>query len=251
VTATEFADLADLSTTDMAKRLLQPFVTDQHLGIRDRCEKKREPAESQRNSEEYLMEETWLPAPNAPGYQISNTGRVRSVDRLVTYRNKQKPRWVPGCERKLALVKGYKHLALNIGGVKKNFYVHLLVCEAFHGPRPSPLHEARHLNGIATDNRAENLAWGTKKENAQDSIRHGTNKERNKTHCKRGHPFPPDRRCRICALMLSREWYRRNRVAVSTRSHERYARKAREEGRTLRRRPSNAMYATQPDDNGG
>lgn len=34
--------------------------------------------------------------------------------------------------------------------------------------------EARHENGIATDNRAENLSWGTPFENTQDKYRHGT-----------------------------------------------------------------------------
>lgn len=32
----------------------------------------------------------------------------------------------------------------------------------------------RHLNGDAMDNRPRNLAWGTKKENAEDSAAHGT-----------------------------------------------------------------------------
>ena len=34
--------------------------------------------------------------------------------------------------------------------------------------------EVRHLNGIAWDNRPENLAWGTSSENKEDARRHGT-----------------------------------------------------------------------------
>jgi len=51
--------------------------------------------------------------------------------------------------------------------------VHVLVCEAFHGPRPVG-QEVRHLNGNKRDNRAENLRWGTRDENVADMIRHGT-----------------------------------------------------------------------------
>ncbi|MFW6015287.1 MAG: HNH endonuclease [bacterium] len=34
--------------------------------------------------------------------------------------------------------------------------------------------EVRHLNGIPDDNRLKNLKYGTRKENVQDSIKHGT-----------------------------------------------------------------------------
>jgi hypothetical protein len=50
--------------------------------------------------------------------------------------------------------------------------VHRLVLEAFVGPCP-PGMECRHLNGVRTDNRLVNLAWGTKQENAADVRRHG------------------------------------------------------------------------------
>jgi hypothetical protein len=52
--------------------------------------------------------------------------------------------------------------------------VHAMVCATFHGPRPSPQHQCRHLNGVRNDNRAENLAWGTASENKLDCNLHGT-----------------------------------------------------------------------------
>ncbi len=52
-------------------------------------------------------------------------------------------------------------------------YIHLLVLEAFKGPRPEGM-QARHLNGVRTDNRPENLEWGTCKENHADKRIHGT-----------------------------------------------------------------------------
>lgn len=57
-------------------------------------------------------------------------------------------------------------------GVVKGL-VHKLVCEAFHGPKPTSGHQVRHLNGDRSDCRAANLAWGTAKENAQDRTAHG------------------------------------------------------------------------------
>jgi hypothetical protein len=56
---------------------------------------------------------------------------------------------------------------------KRTYYVHNLVLEAFVGPRPAGM-ECRHINGDRKDCRLENLAWGTKLENASDKIRHGT-----------------------------------------------------------------------------
>lgn len=70
---------------------------------------------------------------------------------------------------------GYTRCYVNVvdaSKVKRHRQVHTLVLEAFVGPRP-PGMECRHLNGDATDNRVENLKWGTRKENAQDTMRHG------------------------------------------------------------------------------
>lgn len=51
---------------------------------------------------------------------------------------------------------------------------HWVICRTFHGPRPSPHHQVCHSNGNAHDNRAENLRWGTPKQNKADEIRHNT-----------------------------------------------------------------------------
>jgi hypothetical protein len=69
---------------------------------------------------------------------------------------------------------GYLEVRPYHNGRARTRRVHQLVCEAFHGERPSPEHEVRHLNGERTDNRASNLRWGTKAENVADMVRHGT-----------------------------------------------------------------------------
>jgi hypothetical protein len=57
---------------------------------------------------------------------------------------------------------------------KKNFRWHILVCEAWHGVRPTPEHQVRHRDGTKTNNRPDNLCWGTAKENHSDRWDHGT-----------------------------------------------------------------------------
>lgn len=67
--------------------------------------------------------------------------------------------------------------------------VHVLVLEAFRGPRPGPDYEGRHLDGDPGNSALVNLAWGTRQENWGDRRRHGRDVYSAKTHCIRGHPF--------------------------------------------------------------
>jgi len=66
---------------------------------------------------------------------------------------------------------GYAQVRLN-GTIKK---VHILLAQAFI-PNPENHPVVRHLNDIKTDNRLENLAWGTYKDNTQDMIKNGKQK---------------------------------------------------------------------------
>ncbi len=58
-------------------------------------------------------------------------------------------------------------------GDRLTTFVHTLVLRTFVGDR-LPDQQCRHLDGTRTNNRLENLAWGSAWENAQDRIRHGT-----------------------------------------------------------------------------
>lgn len=69
--------------------------------------------------------------------------------------------------------KGYLAIKLRVNGRKQTFKVHHLVLLAFVGPRPEGM-ECRHLDGNKTNNRPENLCWGTGTENVADRLRHGT-----------------------------------------------------------------------------
>lgn len=55
------------------------------------------------------------------------------------------------------------YVVVSSGG--KDLYVHRLVCGAFHGPAPTPFHEADHHDRDRSNNRPSNLSWKTKAEN--------------------------------------------------------------------------------------
>jgi hypothetical protein len=107
----------------------------------------------------------WRVIPSFPDYEASSGGHIRSYKQL-------RPRilsgWIGGG--------GYRQVKISDewNGGKRTITVHSLVCEAFHGPKPSPKHEVRHLDGDRLHNAASNLRWGTASENRHDSVRHGT-----------------------------------------------------------------------------
>jgi hypothetical protein len=151
--------------------------------------------------------ERWKPIPCLPGYEASDLGRIRSLDRTVICKNGRAMR-LKG--RMLRLRKNTGgHLIIG-SGKQGTFSVHTLVLEAFIGPRPEG-QEACHYNDIKTDNRLANLRWDTRKANAADRRRNGINERLNRTHCPRQHPLADpnlvphlkriDRRsCLACAL---------------------------------------------------
>ena len=57
------------------------------------------------------------------------------------------------------------------------WYVHRLVCWAFHG-KPEEGQEVRHLDGDRLNNLPSNLKWGSRVENCADTVRHGKSPRR-------------------------------------------------------------------------
>lgn len=115
--------------------------------------------------------EQWRAIRGHPGYQVSNEGRVRSVDRWIHYCDGRRAKFKGKLLKPGAVGKGYLQVAL--GGDAPNNYVHDLVGRAFIG-MPRRRQEIRHLDGNPANNRATNLCWGTKSENQLDRIVHGT-----------------------------------------------------------------------------
>lgn len=124
-----------------------------------------------------LPNEEWKDIKDFEGlYQVSNYGRVKSLER--TRRLYSKEIYVPeiirrnGCD-----MNGYQILPLNKDSKKYTKKIHRLVAESFiSNPENKPC--INHLNCNKNDNRVINLEWCTIKEN-------------NQYCCKVGHHYNP------------------------------------------------------------
>lgn len=110
--------------------------------------------------------ERWAEVAGYPGYRVSTLGRVQSSrkrgpgDVLSDRLRLIKPRPTPS---------GHLIIDLHRGDAAVGVAVHRLVLIAFVGT-PEEGQCARHLNGVKTDNRLDNLRWGTGKEVAADAM---------------------------------------------------------------------------------
>lgn len=130
------------------------------------------------------MEERWLPVAGYAGiYEVSDHGRVRSVDRITSGGNRLRGRVLK--ERRLPNGRPRVSLAYNARNV--DAYTYRLVLEAFVGPCPEGM-EALHWDDDHDNNHLSNLRWGTRTENMQDMSRNGGGNA-GVTNCPSGHPY--------------------------------------------------------------
>jgi len=110
--------------------------------------------------------EQWRPIIGSPDYEVSDHGRVRSLDRIGSRGHRLSGKILKQC-----IVKsGYAQVSL---GASRKAYVHRLVCEAWHGD-PKEGQEVSHLDGVKANNLPGNLTWATHAENEQQKRLHGT-----------------------------------------------------------------------------
>jgi len=105
------------------------------------------------------MKEIWKDIEGYEGlYQISNFGRI--IKFLGLRKNSG----------------GYCRIGLNKNRKCIDKFIHRIVLETFIGPPPIGKNDVRHLDGNPSNNRIDNLCWGTRSENVKDSQIHGTYK---------------------------------------------------------------------------
>lgn len=132
-----------------------------------------------------MTDEEWRPVVGYEGYyEVSDLGRVRSVDRVSNIGRRLKGKAM----KQTAGSHGYLSVSLSREGVVKVRTVHSLVLEAFVGARPEGMEGCHGPNGVG-DNRLSQLRWDSRRENALDRVRHGTHSMVNRAKCPRGHPL--------------------------------------------------------------
>lgn len=109
--------------------------------------------------------EIWRPVNQYEGlYEVSNMGRVRSLDRITNYIDGRVRKFNGRMISPRKAGAGYYQVGLSNNGSKKRDYIHRLVAEAFI-PNPKNLPEVNHLDGNKLNNRLSNLEWTTSSEN--------------------------------------------------------------------------------------
>lgn len=110
------------------------------------------------------FKEIWKPVKGFPFYEVSNLGRVRSIDRKVINGN--------GCKipRKGKVLKqagngnGYLRATVYLDGKPKYHSIHRMVALAFI-PNPENKYAVNHKDCNKENNNVNNLEWVTKSEN--------------------------------------------------------------------------------------
>lgn len=120
------------------------------------------------------MKEEWRAVPGYEGlYELSNMGRVRSLDRIVRASGVSKRRAF-GCVLNPYTNKlRYQYVALSKDGKSKTLSVHRLVANVFV-PNPNNYSIINHKDENPSNNRADNLEWCTQMYN----VHYGTGMER-------------------------------------------------------------------------
>lgn len=105
-------------------------------------------------------QEIWKPYPEYPFIEVSNLGRVRTIDHFVVGKDRKR-RLIKGHILKQQLTqKGYLQVEFGVDGKTIHRKVHRLVAFCFI-PNPNNYPEVNHIDNDRTNNSASNLEWCT------------------------------------------------------------------------------------------
>lgn len=138
------------------------------------------------------MREEWRDIAGYEGYyQVSNQGRVRSLDRAV--KRGKSTLTVRGRILKPSIGSHYLQVTLSKGNKLKPSRIHRLVAAAFVS-NPNGFNVVDHINCDKLDNRAENLRWCEQSDNISFANSNGLIKFHPKT--KKGAASYHEKRCK-------------------------------------------------------
>ena len=132
-----------------------------------------------------MLNEIWKPIKGFESfYEVSNLGRVKSLERTIPAKSKTGT----SCKRivKEKILKtgkdghGYYHVNLCVNGKRRFAAIHRLVADAFL-PKVEGKNCVNHIDSDFTNNNVENLEWCTSSENNIHGWKHGN---RTATHAK-------------------------------------------------------------------
>lgn len=127
------------------------------------------------------MNEEWRSIRGYTGmYEVSNMGRVRSLDRVVVRSDGQPRKYKGRILKQNPDTSGYPMVNLHKNNSGKSWKVHALVMQAFGSKKPSPRHQCCHNDGDQSNNILSNLRWDTPKNNCLDKQIHGTQNQGSK-----------------------------------------------------------------------
>lgn len=126
------------------------------------------------------MTEEWRPIAGYEGlYEISNLGRVKSLERIVTYTRRERNGRVNEVNQhvKEHIVKqgrrhdGYADVPLSRNGVTTLHVVHRLIAQAWI-PNPNNYRTVNHIDGDPSNNSLSNLEWTNDRQNNLHAVQH-------------------------------------------------------------------------------
>ena len=133
------------------------------------------------------IKEKWVDIPKYEGsFQISNHGRIRSLDRVVEYTTTSKngvvahiKRFFEGRIRLMGKCRaGYASLVVSTNSKNHTLRPARLVAAAFLPPPKPDQFEINHIDGVPLNNYFENLEWCTHKENMAHATETGLIRQR-------------------------------------------------------------------------